>query len=223
MLERKIVVISPHYDDGVLSCGEVLAGAPGAVVITVFGGSPAAYDSLTPWDAACGFTGLEDVVAARREEDRRALRRLGASPAWLPFCDRQYGSPPAEEVIAHVLRAAVDAASPTAVLMPLGLFHDDHRLAHSAALAVRRERPHLRWVAYADAIYRRVPGLVEDQLQSLRAARIETRPAVLGIGRHVARKRDAVQCYESQLRALSAPGYPGVADVFRPESYWLLD
>jgi len=36
------------------------------------------------------------------------------------------------------------------------------------------------------------------------------------------RKRTAVACYASQLRALRAIGHPGYGDVFEPERYWAL-
>ena len=60
------------------------------------------------------------------------------------------------------------AARPTTVAVPLGLFHDDHKTTHEAALRVARRRPDLEWLLYADALYRRVPGLVARQLNALR-------------------------------------------------------
>ena len=90
-----ILAISPHLDDAVFSCGELLASAPGAKVVTVFAGGPPAGASMTSWDADCGFRADDDVIAARRGEDARALEMLGASPVWLPFWDDQYARAPA--------------------------------------------------------------------------------------------------------------------------------
>jgi LmbE family N-acetylglucosaminyl deacetylase len=87
----RLIVVSPHLDDAVLGCGHLLAQRPGAVVITVFAGRPPRRERVTPWDAAAGFGPGDDVVGARRMEDRRALGALGARPLWLPFLDAQYG------------------------------------------------------------------------------------------------------------------------------------
>ena len=54
--------------------------------------------------------------------------------------------------------------------MPLGLFHDDHPATADAALDVIGRLPSVTWLGYADAIYRRVPGLLESRLEALGAA-----------------------------------------------------
>lgn len=38
--EDRLLVVSPHLDDAVLSCGCWLASRPGAAVVTVFAGRP---------------------------------------------------------------------------------------------------------------------------------------------------------------------------------------
>jgi LmbE family N-acetylglucosaminyl deacetylase len=221
-LERRLVVVSPHLDDGVFSCGEAIAESPGALVVTVFAGRPARYPALTPWDAASGFEDGDDVVSARRDEDRRAARVLGAATAWLPFCDRQYGPPEPASVVARVLRRVIEAARPTCVMIPLGLFHEDHALTHAAALLVRQDLSRLRWVGYEDAIYRQIPGIRDARLHALRAAGVPLRPlAPIGRGARL-RKLEAVRCYESQLRAMASPVGLGDSDVHEPERYWAL-
>jgi LmbE family N-acetylglucosaminyl deacetylase len=223
----RLVVISPHLDDGVLSCGDLLAEYAGAVVVTVFGGQPPAYPALTSWDERGGFEDGADVVAARREEDRRALTVLGACPRWLPFPDPQYGSRPGRRAVADALTAALDAISPEAVATPLGIFHDDHILASDGAIQVLCPRTSLPWLVYADAIYRRVPDLVERRLREL--ARISSgrglvlRALDLPIVGASDRKRRAVACYRSQVRALERSWEGGISDALEPERYWQVD
>jgi LmbE family N-acetylglucosaminyl deacetylase len=216
------VVVSPHCDDGVFGCGELLASRPGGVVVTVFAGRPAAGAALTGWDAAAGFRAGDDVVAARRAEDRAALAALGARPRWLPFPDAQYGGPVGAEAVAPALAAAVLACRPSVVAIPLGLFHDDHRTAHAAGLGLLGRAPGVRWLLYADAIYRRIAGAVEGRLAALHAAGLTPAPVPPAPRRHAARKRRAVACYRSQLRALASPGRPGWRDALEPETYWTL-
>src|SRR3954463_16054315 len=88
----RLAVVSPHFDDAVLSAGQLLAKHPGTTVITVMGGQRASgsYDEVSWWDALCGFQSGEDVVAARRIEDKAALDVVGAQQSWLDFADHQY-------------------------------------------------------------------------------------------------------------------------------------
>jgi LmbE family N-acetylglucosaminyl deacetylase len=220
-LARPVLAISPHCDDAVFGCGDVLAVHAGAAVVTVFAGSPAPAAALTRWDAAAGFEAGDDVMAARRAEDRAALAALGARALWLPFRDAQYGASPSPTQIADALEAVIDVVEPATVLAPLGLFHGDHRLAHAACLESRRRRPAAAWLLYEDAIYRTLDGLVPERLARLRAAGVTATAGAQG-RRASARKRRAVARYRSQLRALAAPGHPGVDDVFAPERLWRL-
>ena len=103
-----IAVVSPHLDDGVFSCGALLAARPGSVVVTALAGRrgvalPPKWEGVTPWDAACGFAPGDDVIAARRAEDREALSILGASPVWLDFPDAQYGPSPSPAALCRAL------------------------------------------------------------------------------------------------------------------------
>ncbi len=87
--------LSPHLDDAVYSCGGLIyaqaaAGQP-VTVMTLCAGSPDP-DRLSP--LAQGYHrdwgGGPDPMAARREEDRAALRILGASPLHLSTLDGIY-------------------------------------------------------------------------------------------------------------------------------------
>src|SRR5438105_2714313 len=89
-LER-IVVVSPHMDDAVLGLGQFLSAHAGATVVTVFAGEPPAYpDPMTRWDELAGFRKGDDVIAARRQEDQKALTELDALPVWLDRVEHQY-------------------------------------------------------------------------------------------------------------------------------------
>ncbi|HEY7293990.1 MAG TPA: PIG-L family deacetylase, partial [Dehalococcoidia bacterium] len=214
-----VAVISPHLDDAVFGCGELLAARPGSVVITIFAGRPPRPAHLTPWDAASGFRPSDDVMARRREEDRAALSRLGARPCWLDFLDAQYAPPPPEAGIAAALEHALAGVAGECYL-PLGLFHSDHALAHAAAVHLMHRRPERRWFAYEDAMYRRIAGLLDGRLRQLRSAGVRAEQGSQSDGCLLHEKRRAMACYRSQLRALRTPGRPGYADALAPERYW---
>jgi LmbE family N-acetylglucosaminyl deacetylase len=218
-----ILVISPHLDDGVFGCAHALEAHRGAVVVTVFAGVPDGVENrITEWDAASGFRNAEEAMQVRRSEDHAALAILGAIPRWLDFYDSQYGSRVKLKWIRRRLHEIIREYRPDTVFLPLGLFHSDHERVHKAALRLLRDGLGYRWLGYEEALYRRIPGLLQRRLTSLLRKHIVASPVRSHEGDETLRQR-AIRCYASQLRALSSGGRPGEGDVFAPERYWLLE
>lgn len=221
-----VVIVSPHLDDGVMSCGCLMARLTrrrAVVVATLFAGHGRVPAALSDWDRAAGFARGSDPVTARRAEDRAALAILGAGHRWLPFCDSQYGASPTAAAVAQRIAAlTARCAEPAVLLFPLGLFHSDHRLARDAvSLLMRRQAPRQPWFAYEDALYRRLPGLVASAVTRLRRSGLTlTSVRFAADAAAVRAKARAVACYRSQLRALATPGRLGHADAFAEERYW---
>ncbi len=205
-LER-IVVVSPHLDDAALGTAHLLARFPGSTVLTLYAGAPPAYpDPPTDWDAAGGFRPGDDILALRREEDRRGLAVLGAEPVWLDLVDYQYledeDRTPAAEVAA-LLVVALEPLSPTAVVLPMGIANPDHDTTHRAGLLARDTLaavgPGPVWLCYEDAGYVHVPGLLAWRISGLFRRGLWPTPAVVPLDPDPARKRAALDCYASQL------------------------
>lgn len=221
-MDGRLIVLSPHLDDAVFSCGALLAMNPGAVVVTVFAGVPDARQPGTQWDARCGFRDGATAMAARRDEDRRALARLDAQPVWLDFLDSQYGCSPAVTRVAQALVDALQRWVARSVAFPLGLFHSDHRLVHEAWRASMKAGATCESLAYEDSLYRGMPGVLQRRLAELAQARVVATPARLppATPQALAAKAEAIQSYASQLRAFGPGGY---RDTAQPERYWRLD
>jgi LmbE family N-acetylglucosaminyl deacetylase len=224
----RIVVVQPHFDDGVMGAGHVLGTYPGSTCITVMGGPPPAYPSPpTEWDSLGGFVDGDDVVAMRVEEDRAALAVMAAVPVRLRFVDHQYLSKDQRASAAEVadeLGAAIDAAGPTAVFVPMGLANPDHALVHEAALRVRDDRTGLTWFAYEDAGYKHLPGLLAWRVATLFKSGLWPTPAMVPVEPDAERKHRAFACYRSQVAPLErdhALTERLAANV--PEQYWRLD
>jgi LmbE family N-acetylglucosaminyl deacetylase len=213
------MVVSPHCDDAVFGCGDLLATRPGALVVTVFADGPPPDTALTPWDADCGFRAGDDVMAARRAEDAAALEILRARPHWLAFHDAQYGGTPEAAEISAALEGCVRAFSPDAMLYPLGLFHSDHDLVHRAARDVAA-RSGARAIAYEEPIYRRVAGRLRDRVDEIAALGRTVRRASPRVANGSDAKRRACECYASQLRGLRLRAGDAVEDLFAGEGYW---
>src|SRR5580658_10141715 len=74
--EKPILVLSPHYDDAVLSCGAWLSSHPGSVVATVCTGRPGPGIGPHQWDGTSGFPSGDAAAMVRQGEDAAALAVL---------------------------------------------------------------------------------------------------------------------------------------------------
>jgi LmbE family N-acetylglucosaminyl deacetylase len=216
-----LLVLSPHLDDGVLSCGARLAATAAAGgrarVVTVFAGDepaqPAgllATELRARWHLPPG-----EVVAARRAEDREACRRLGVEAEPWPLVEALYrtradgaplyptlgalfGEVAADDAgtIAEVA-ARVAALPPAALLLaPLGVGgHVDHRAVRRAAEASGREIAYYEEFPYSEWKW----FAVARALGGRRGWRPEALPVDAGLAR---RRLEAICAYVSQVPAL---------------------
>jgi LmbE family N-acetylglucosaminyl deacetylase len=154
------IYLSPHADDAAFSCGAQIhartARGERVLVVTVFSGAAPPTERLSSFAAHLHEhwrLGGADVAAARRAEDERAMRELGAALAHVDLPDAIYradasGRPlyPAfaalfgpqraadSEVLAAIERAVGDLPESPFVAAPLAVgAHVDHRLVHDAA------------------------------------------------------------------------------------------
>jgi LmbE family N-acetylglucosaminyl deacetylase len=214
-----VVAISPHLDDAVLSAGGLLGLLAKPMVCTVFAGYPRPLPSLTEWDEECGFADGADVVALRREEDRRALEQLGATARWFDFLDSQYSDhrPTARDIAAEI-EGLFNVIEHDTIAFPLGIDHEDHVLTHDACALLLDARPDLaaNWVAWADVPYRaRHPELATRRIEQLRSEGFHLQSADLTPGQQ---KTAAVKEYPSQIRGLGA----STDDAWQPEEFYLI-
>ncbi len=213
-----LVVISPHLDDAVFSCGSLLARRPGSTVVTVFTGVPEDASVLTQWDRDCGFTSAGQAMQERTKENRRALAALRAEDHALGLLDCQYLECPdaAMPQLTEALLSTLQDLSPDAVALPLGLFHGDHIRVSDAALLIWETWPEMAWFLYEDAPYRAQPGAVQQRLVQLHARGLVLTPAnFLG---DPAAKAEAIAAYPTQIK-----GFSGLlGDLAGPERYWRL-
>lgn len=200
------LVISPHLDDGVLSCGRFLSTHPGSVVVTIHAGRP--HDGQAgEWDVTCGFRTASDAIDTRLAEDRKALRLLDATPEYGFALDSQY--PSLERKRRQLQRDAVEGAvreiAAERILIPLGLVHRDHIETREECLAVLRSYGprDTWWGCYTDLPYgRRWPESVSTARARIRELGIELGASLPVRAAGLERKMASVACYESQVPAL---------------------
>jgi LmbE family N-acetylglucosaminyl deacetylase len=222
-----LLLVSTHLDDAVLSCGDLLSDRPGSVVATALSADPRPGTALTGWDRAAGFTRTEEVMAARRAEDRGALGSLGAVQVLLGELDGQYEPRPGRpDRLARLLDALVADQPAEEVLVPLGVAHPDHIEVGAACRAAARRHPDRRWTVYLDLPYGHAPalaGLTGDALDQVAAEGHLLGPPEEGPGAPGAAKRAAVEHYRSQLAPVFDPTGPFVfPEHLGPERRWPL-
>lgn len=176
-MSKKIQVLSPHFDDAVLSCGQHILEWQAAgyeveviTVFTEFEASVLSADSAS-FVAECGVSSLKAFRQLRENEDRLAMKRLGVKKyQWLGIVDggfRESEGVPVYRTHDHLFAGKVldsddwidqlsdslqNAIDPQAiVVIPLGFgAHADHLIVRNA---IQRFHPmkHLLW--YADVPY----------------------------------------------------------------------
>ena len=161
-----MLVVSPHLDDGIFSCGQVLAAHPGSTVATVLAGVPSADHPLTGWDARMGYESSRAAVLARREEDAAACAQLGAMAVWLDGFDGQYERrPDHDQMLAAQLTDVLRDHAGDSVFLPLGIARVDHELVAALARTVASS------LAIPFSIYEELPYRV--QFPAARDAAVE--------------------------------------------------
>ena len=215
--------VSPHFDDGVFSCGGRIhqltrAGEP-VTVLTMMGGlhagalpkSPILDDLHKRWKAG------KDPLRARQEEDKRALSRLNAEHVHIDLTDCVYrqvdGFPlyPSEESLfgsvheadyaSEYLRTVSlpDPERQLVLYLPLAVGqHVDHQIVRDWGIGLLRDKPDswsLRF--YAEYPYFNTERAITLALSRmdlpLREKRIKLDEADL------AAKVNAIACYNSQI------------------------
>lgn len=201
-----MILISPHLDDAVLSCGQVLVATPGAKIVTVFAGVPESELPLTNFDVQSGWTAAHQAVEGRRLEDRRAAAVLAADCIHLDFLDRQYAIQTQDIDIIEALVTAMQSDGDELILAPVGLAHPDHeQVSRCARAAAEQINVTVTW-------YEELPARVlwpEHVHIREELVQVHTLPAG-----DISIKEAAMTCYRSQLWALDRHA------CLVPERFW---
>ncbi|WP_440099531.1 PIG-L deacetylase family protein [Streptosporangium sp. H16] len=227
------VVVSPHFDDAVLSVAGLLARREGdAVIVTVLGG--ALGGALSAWDRLCGFASAEETARERRAEDARACEILGVDQVVLDNPDVPAARLPLDDLETFLTEHVTPR---TRVLVPMGIGNADHEAVRDRALdGLEKVEALERW-AYADLPY---AAAVREWGSSAAGPALADRPPVRALaGRHRleaktwprlegeewALKRRAVLAYASQIAPLACDHgeFLAMPGPLQHELVWVLD
>ncbi|UUV34780.1 PIG-L family deacetylase [Amycolatopsis roodepoortensis] len=235
MIPRRLLAISPHLDDAVLSLGASLAQAAldGAEVLvyTVFAGTaPPPYSAAAErMHAVWGLSPEDDAPLHRRNEDIAALAHLGLAYRHGRFLDSIYrrlpdgrwltdhveggqklavaqDSPGDDGLVAEIrddIEATVAEFEPTLIVTCAAVVdHPDNLATRDAALAAfsaarAKNVPIRLWEDLPYSMFN--PGTIELPA-GFRLGTSEFESATTETWK---RKREAVECYSSQLAMLN--------------------
>jgi LmbE family N-acetylglucosaminyl deacetylase len=222
-----IVILSPHFDDAVLSCWSVLTGPADVEVLNVFTGAPARPTDLTEAEL---LTGADDALARAREradEDRAALAVAGVRARNVGLLDHPHwaaGRRLARWRTGHRLRELREAIGRhldrrARLYVPAALGgHPDHVLVRELGCRLLRDGGSVSF--YADQPYcyvygwphwvtggERDPNLDLERdwrrhLDTASSSFSELRPEVVRLGDAHERKLEALRLYRTQFAVL---------------------
>jgi LmbE family N-acetylglucosaminyl deacetylase len=225
VVATEVMYLSPHLDDVALSCGGLIHRQAQAgiatLVTTVFAGAPPRSE-LSPLAAElhAQWGDLAEPVAARREEDKKAMRLLGTDCRHLEYPDAIYRFDDVSalylsdeqlygyihssdlQLIRQIAETIMEVCSPqpSTIYAPLGVGnHVDHQLVRGAALVLlRRSCPVIFSVDYP---YVEVPGALTRELDLIGTG--EWSEEVQDLHQEdVAMKIEAIAAYASQMDKL---------------------
>ena len=182
-----VLVVSPHFDDAVLSCWSLIDG-PGAVtVLTVFTEGPEPV-LVADWDRDTGVDSATRMIQ-RADENRAALAIAAREPLDLGLREAIYDG---GGVDPELLRAHLAAADQVYVPAAIGVEHvnREHALVRDACLVVRGD-----CALYADQPY----SMFRDDAEL--SGEFERHVIALSVEQRT-RKAEAIACYAGEVPKL---------------------
>ena len=188
----RIVIVSPHFDDAVLSCWTLIDSGADVTVLTVFTEGPPRAGFVADWDADTGVDS-STRMRQRADENRAALALARARPVDLGALEGIYGG---GDVDRGALRPYLTGADAVYVPAGVGVEHvnREHVVVRDTCLAVRRDCGF-----YADQPY----SLFRDdtELPAGLEAGLDRNVAVLE-GEQRSRKARAIAAYAGEIAKL---------------------
>ncbi len=217
-----VLIISPHLDDAVLSCGQLIMSRLGTTIMTILAGYPLGKHS--GWSGrTTGLSVAKDANLRRRQEDECASSALNAQTIWIDIPAQEYGPAASESErlrgIQEVLVTAVTTTKACAVFVPLGLIHPDHVIVSDAAL-LAIVTSNLDSYVYMEMPYGQASSRQVKRRLRVIGREFEIEPLAPFTG-DLHKKAEAVIAYSSQVKALQQEFGRRFNRVFTdPEMYW---
>ncbi len=159
------IILSPHYDDAVLSLGGLLASTHDQKVVATFFTEAGEIATSTQWDGISGFKNSTEATTARIAENKDSLKILGAQEMNYSYMDSQYrkngDTSQIESDLTKDIQALISSFGTSTInvygpaVFTKAITHPDHELVHNAFLDVAQNYPgdNVRFFIYEDYPY----------------------------------------------------------------------
>lgn len=217
-----IIVLSPHFDDAVISMGGLLAKHEHPTVVATFFTAEPAVATSTQWDTMSGFSNSKDAVTARTQENQKALTTLGVDAIKnFGYMDSQYrhgtsSDADLEQNMAQDIQALLASYGDKQIsvyapsIFGPKISHPDHALLHRAFFDVAENYPKQNVTFYFYEDYPYVEQFnktsvisVEKNLENDTNRIFDTVQIPL-TARQVSKKENSLSAYTSQIKAFDA-------------------
>ena len=226
--DRTRIVLSPHFDDAALSLGGLIAksthSASSPIIVTAFTGTPKTA-TTTVWDSKSGFKDSTEAMTRRANENSNAANTLNSQIVNLDYLDNQYRPSIATSTLESNIAADIikliknyDTSTSSMEIYGPAIFsakvnHYDHAILHDAYMDVIAEykpRGIVIFFIYEDFPYAEEAGAPKvDIAKALRSntPNFSYAPIYIPLSDYaVSVKKDAIQAYTSQIKAMAANG-----------------
>ena len=224
-LPERNIVLSPHYDDAVLSLGGFIAHNNNKTIVATFFTQNASTTGETEWDRLSGLASSPESSTIRSRENSQSLMTLwvkGLDYAYIDFQYRQADQATSQLVTIHnSLVSSIEALIQENRLFKLNIFgpayfgdditHPDHKLLHQAFMEVAKlyvNDPNITFYIYEDFPYVKLYNQKnKNDLRSFieNTDKVVLVPTPLNISvSDVLLKEQALLDYVSQIRAFNA-------------------
>jgi LmbE family N-acetylglucosaminyl deacetylase len=243
--EAPLLLLSPHFDDAVLSCAALIGRVEPIDVLTVFAGEPAP-PRQGKWDRVTGFPDSTESRRVRQAEDQAAFAGTPHRLAYLDLVEAEYLSGPrtrydAEPIASAVSRwveqhprgmLAVPAGAGrgpgliTSVRRRMGvriaLRHPDHVFLRDAALDAVASFAGARAVMYEEFPYLWGEAADAEARRVARSRGLSAKCVAVDVDRRS--KAARIAAYASQAPHLSVRGrrVDVAENLPEEERYWIL-
>jgi LmbE family N-acetylglucosaminyl deacetylase len=223
-----VIVISPHFDDAVLSAWTYLQSKE-VSILTICAGVPSAEVCVSSADLNCGFTSGREAALERIHEDVRVCNGLGIVPIHLDELDYPYSGDKDKTKLGKKLSPHIYPDN--TIFVPLGIGrHPDHVATRDSVIQMYKNNNSFQLFFYADFPYASMPRYKRDKYNWL-AIEKEIRSQGIQLCKFqkvsleqewIEKKIEYLKKYKSQIRMLQVnyPDLLNVPGILKNEYFW---
>ncbi len=217
------IILSPHFDDAVLSLGGLMSKHEHPTVVATFFTEVPSHPRVTDWDAHAGFTSQDSIENIRIAENSEALKLFkGITIANYDYADNQYGRDEAtttiQSEISKDIQALIAAHADKTInvygpaVFTKNITHPDHQILHDAYIDVARNYPQVKVHFYVYEDYPYTERFTKESLSSLQnnlekdSGLLFEKETISLTQSELHQKISSLKKYASQIKAFTAIG-----------------